>query len=184
MQIILATSLAIALYLGVELFRLVNLNNLISSAWGGLEVLANMRNKELKNLIQFLNQDKGIEKRIVSTLVETSNTAIYAYQASNPHAIGDAEAGLRTNLSEINNILENRFQAQTDDGAKEQLRQIIILTNNITNAINGYNKVSRNINDKLGKLPSSLLAPLVGCAYSQPITFKNTQRSGLFLALS
>lgn len=184
MQILLAIFFVLFFYLGVELFRLIGFNKLVASAWDSLEVLAKMRHKELKQLIHLLRQDKSIDSRILSTLDETSNSAFYACQAANPTSIGDAESGLRSNLAEVHGVLENLSQTQPDNGARELVRTIVILTNNITNAINGYNLASRNINDKLDKLPTSVLAPLVGSTYSQPISIKHAKHSGLFVDLS
>src|ERR1700716_2777343 len=96
--VVLGVAVLALVYLVMIYNNLVQVKHNVSKAWANIDVLLKQRHDELPKLVETCKQYMKFEQETLQKVIEARSRVFAARESQDMHALGTAEAGLRTSV--------------------------------------------------------------------------------------
>jgi len=151
------TILAMLIFVWVIYNKLINQKNMISEAWGALDITLKKRHDLVPNLIAVVKGISDHEKDLF-TEITTKWRSMAMANDSNDQEV--AENQLSSLLGKINVVIENYPNLVSGSNYVKLQEQLVEIEDEISYARRYYNGTIRNNNILIESFPSNLVANL------------------------
>lgn len=156
--IFLALFFGLAMYFIVIYNYLITLKNNVSRNWANIDVLLKQRYSELPKLIDTCKEYMQYERTTLEKIVEARKAALSATEGRDIIALGQAEATLKSGLTQLFALAENYPALKTNESFQKLQTRISELETDIADRRELYNdSVNRN-NIRIQQIPDVFIA--------------------------
>ena len=138
--------------------RLIVLVNRTKEAWADIDVQLKRRYDLIPNLVETVKGYAGHEKNVFENVTKARAMAISAEQSGDPKKMGEAENFLSGTLKSLFAVSENYPQLRASENFMELQRELRDTEDKIQAARRFYNTNVRDLNIKIEKFPSNIIA--------------------------
>jgi LemA protein len=150
---------AIVLYAITAYNSLVNARNQVDNSWRQIDVQLKRRHDLIPNLVEAVKGYMQFERETLTQVVEARAKAVSAPdQASRMAAENQITAGLGKLLA----VMENYPQLKADQNVMQLQEELTTTENQISFARQAYNDSVLDLNDRIQKFPTNLIATNFG----------------------
>ena len=143
------------IFIWVAYNKLVKQKNLISEAWGALDITLKKRHELIPNLIAVV---KGISEHEKELFTEISKWRSKAMQSEDKSSKEEAENNLSISIGKISVVMENYPNLVSGPNYLKLQDQLMEIEDEISYARRYYNGTIRNNNILIESFPSNLIA--------------------------
>ncbi len=151
------------LIIGITIFiynRLVTLRARVKEAWADIDVQLKRRYDLIPNLVESVKGYASHEKDVFENVTKARAMAISAEKSGDPKQVSEAENVLSGTLKSLFAVSENYPQLRASDNFIELQRELRDTEDKIQAARRFYNTNVRDLNIKVEKFPSNIIASL------------------------
>ncbi len=142
--------------------RLIVLVNRTKEAWADIDVQLKRRYDLIPNLIESVKGYASHEREVFENVTKARTMAISAEQSGDPKKVGEAENFLSGTLKSLFAVSENYPELRASENFMELQRELRDTEDKIQYARRFYNTNVRDLNIKVEKFPSNLVASAFG----------------------
>jgi len=137
---------------------LITFRNRTDEAWSDIDVQLKRRYDLIPNLIETVKGYAAHEKNVFENVTKARTAAMTAEQSGDPKKVGEAENFLSSTLKSLFAVSENYPDLRASDNFMELQRELRDTEDKIQASRRFYNSNVRDINIKIQKFPSSIIA--------------------------
>ena len=138
---------------------LVRVKNQVANAWRQIDVQLKRRHDLIPNLVETVKDYMSYEQETLRQVIEARNKAA---AATGPATAIPAEAALTGAVGRLFALMENYPQLKANETVSRLMEELATTENKIAFARQFYNTNVLDYNNRIGTIPSSIIAGMFG----------------------
>ena len=157
LYVVIGIIVLIAIYAVSQYNSFVKLNNMVKEAFSTMDVYLKKRWDLVPNLVETVKGYMKHESEVLEKIVELRNSSYDKMYSSDKI---DANKELSNGLSKLIAVAENYPELKASQNFSDLTRQLSQIEDEIAKSRKYYNGVVRNLNTKVEKFPSNIIASM------------------------